>query len=168
MVFRAHLAWLGPLLLFCSCAGGTAARTASVDPTIAVGRTHQGYHGKPVYLAAARPLPPSVTTQPEPPNPCRTRSDDCDDKLRAALAGLDLQVLALAAPATELQLRALELAARNLAPLLAPYPDLQPEADEVAKLATELPTHPAAEQGPIKKRLIELSDLLRVQVAAGQ
>jgi hypothetical protein len=156
---------LASLLLLAGSCAPRVKQPGRVDPTKAVGQTHQPYRGKPAYLASAHPLVPTATTQPEPANACLERSPACDQRLRAALAALDLQVLALSAPPTELQLRALELGVRNVAPLLVPYPDLEPQLEEVADLVTELPTHPVAEQTAVRKRMIELSDLMRVQLA---
>jgi hypothetical protein len=131
-----------------------------------VGHSHQAYGGKPAYLAAARPLQPTVTSDgtTEPP-PCPTRSAACDARLRATLAALDGQVLALATPASDLELQALGLTVRELGPLLAPWGDLGSQHKELAQRVDDLKTQAPAQQAETKKRMITLADLLRVQVA---
>src|SRR4051812_16274610 len=74
-----------------------------------VGETHTAYRGKPVYLAAGRPLRPVARPATPEQNPCAQRSRVCDDRLRAQLAAIDGQVLALTTPPTENQLTALKL-----------------------------------------------------------
>jgi hypothetical protein len=138
----------------------------AVDPTVAVGRSHRPYGAKPAYLATARPLPPIAgqTAGDE----CRVRTRRCDERLRATLAALDGQTLAMSSPPTEVELRALRLTLAELRPLLAPYPDMGAEHDELDGLATALATQPAAQQAATRRRLLELLDLLRVQLAAAR
>ncbi len=137
-------------------------------PAEAVGRTHTPYRGKPAYLAASRPLYPT-TSQPQPPQQeCARRSEKCDDRLRATLASIDGQILALSTPPTPVQLQALKLELIELHPLLAPYPDITAERDELAMLVDRLPTQNDVEQAATRRRMKELSDLIRVQLAAAQ
>ncbi|HEX4458482.1 MAG TPA: hypothetical protein VIA18_10960 [Polyangia bacterium] len=131
-----------------------------------IGRSHNPYHGKPAYLAEARPL---VTVNPAAPrNDCLQRSLACDQRLRATLAALDGQLLALSTPPTDVELEALELSANQLDGLLVPFPDLQAEQHELKTTLPKLAGQPLAEQTMTRKRLIELSDLLRLQLAASQ
>ncbi len=134
-----------------------------------VGRTHQPYRGMPRYLAEARPLQ-ATTSGPSAgaPNPCPTRSASCDARLRAVLASIDGQILALDTPPTAVQLQALRLAVIQLTPLLTPYPDMTAERDELGDLVEKLPTLPTARQPEVHKRMTELTDLMRVQLAAAQ
>jgi hypothetical protein len=136
-------------------------------PANAVGRSHRPYGGKPQYLASTRPMLPTTSQAPAQPE-CAQRSEKCDDRLRAVLATVDGQLLALSRPPTELQLQALRLQLDQLRPLLAPYPDMMSEADELNELATRLPSQNDIDQEATKKRMTELSDLLRVQLAAAQ
>jgi len=137
-------------------------------PPNSPGHSHVPYVGVPKYLAAARPLQattPSVTrTEPA----CATRSQRCDDRLRAVLATIDGQILALTSPPSETQLAALKLQLVELQPLLAPYPDMMAERDELADLIDKLPTLGDVDQAAAKRRMTELTDLVRVQLAAAQ
>jgi hypothetical protein len=136
-------------------------------PAAAIGRSHAPYTGKPKYLAAARPLQPTTST-PANDNPCARRSQTCEDRLRAVLASLDGQILALSAPPTELQLSALRLQVEQLRPLLAPYSDITSEGDELSGVIDKLPSLRAIDVPAAKRRMTELSDLIRVQLAAGE
>ena len=136
-------------------------------PVSAPGYSHAPYAGKPKYLAAARPLQATSIKAPAD-KACAARSQPCEDRLRAVLASLDGQILALSAPPTELQLSALRLQVAQLGPLLAPYPDIASESDELGGVIAKLPTLTAVDVGPARRRLTELTDLIRVQLAAGE
>lgn len=163
---------MGQRLLVCAlvavagCARTVPAEMAAVDPAHEIGRTHAPYRGKPFYLAANGPF--YAEARAAAADPCRTRSPGCDGRLRAELAALDGEILALGEPPTEMQLRALALTVQNLTPLLQPYPDLLAQQRELAQLVAELPTLPVARQGEVRRRMVELSDLLRVQLAASK
>ncbi|HEX8953291.1 MAG TPA: hypothetical protein VF945_15660, partial [Polyangia bacterium] len=88
--------------------------------------------------------------------------------LRALLAAVDGQLLALSTPPTDVQLAALRLDLAQVEPLLAPYPDMTSERDELAALVDKLPSLSEIDQGTARKRMIELGDLIRVQLAAAQ
>jgi hypothetical protein len=139
-------------------------------PPGAPGYSHEPYAGKPKYLAEARPLYP--TNQPQPQataaNPCQKRSRTCDDRLRAVLVSIDGQILALQSPPTDVQLQALRLSLIELTPLLTPYPDMAAERDELGELVEKLPRQSLIDQGATRKRMTELTDLIRVQLAAAQ
>jgi len=142
---------------------------ATLDPTRTVGVTHAPYRGKPAYLAAARaPLPAATASTAGQPRPCTQRTQACDERLRAELAGVDGQVLALSTPPSEVELQALRLSLVQLRALLRPYPDLTSEADELAQRVEGLPSLSANDQAAAHKRMLELLDLLRVQLAAAQ
>lgn len=136
-------------------------------PASAPGRSNMPYTGKPKYLAAARPLQPTASA-PADANPCAQRSRICEDRLRAILASLDGQILALSSPPTALQVSTLRLQSQQLRPLLAPYPDVAAEGSELGGVIDKLPTLEPFEIGPARRRLTELSDLIRVQLAAGE
>lgn len=131
-----------------------------------VGTTHEPYAGKPKYLAEARPLLPTTTARET--NPCATRSASCDVKLRAQLAAVDAQLLAVDSPPTETQLEALRLSLAQLVPLMAAYPDMAAEREELQSLVDKLPSLQVADQVAAKKRMIELTDLIRLQLSAAQ
>jgi hypothetical protein len=131
------------------------------------GISHVPYAGRPKYLAEARPLYATKSAEPET-NECASRTPTCDNRLRGVLASIDGQVLALSTPPTELQLKALRLATDQLGPLLAPYPDMMSEQDELASKIASLPTLTEIDQRTARRRLTELTDLLRVQLAAAQ
>ena len=133
-----------------------------------IGHTHEPYAGKPKYLAAARPMLPTTSAEKGNANPCAQRSPACDERLRALLASIDGQILALSTPATDVQLKALSLDVAQVEPLLAPYSDVTSERDELADLVDKLPSMTEIDQGAAKKRMVELSDLIRVQLAAAQ
>lgn len=131
-----------------------------------IGRSHNPYHGKPAYLAETRPL---VTVSPSAPrNDCLQRSLACDQRLRATLAALDGQLLALSAPPRDVELQGLEMSANELEGLLVPFPDLAAEQHELKATLPLLAGQPLALQTATRKRLLELSDLLRLQLAAAQ
>lgn len=132
-----------------------------------IGNSHEPYHGKPAYLAAAQPLI-NVRNDAQRTRECETRSLACDQRLRATLSALDGQLLALSSPPHDVELEALQLSLQQLGPLLVPYPDLMPEQQELKDTIGKLPAQPVAVQSVTKKRLIELSDLLRLQLAAAQ
>lgn len=133
-----------------------------------VGNTHRPYAGKPKYLAEARPMLPTTSDNKANENPCARRSPTCDARLRALLASIDGQLLALSSPPTDVQLAALRLDVAQVQPLLAPYSDVTAERDELAGLVDKLPSMNEVDQGTAKKRMIELADLIRVQLAAAQ
>jgi hypothetical protein len=135
-------------------------------PINTIGHSHEPYRGKPAYLASARPLLPTVHAPPQPE--CAQRSQKCDDRLRALLASLDGEVLALSTPPTQLELQALQLSLAQIQPLLVPYPDMTSERDELAHLVDVLPSQTEVDQQATRHRMTELSDLLRVQLAAAQ
>jgi hypothetical protein len=159
---------MGERLCACVLLVAGCAHHVIIDPSLAVGQTHQPYCGKPAYLAANRPLYPEARPDAAASQPCRLRSTACETRLRAELAALDGQLLALAEPPTETELQALALTTESLAPLLAPYPDLQPERDELAQHLAELPTLTVTRRAEARRRMLELSDLLRVQLAASK
>jgi hypothetical protein len=149
------------------CAHHARENQAAVAPTSApIGQTHEPYRGKPKYLAEARPLQP--VAKPGSDNPCRQRSRTCDDRLRAALAAIDGHVLAMSTPPTETELAALRLSVEQVRPLLAPYTDIGAELEELTTLLDELPSASPVEQETKRKRMTELTDLIRIQLAAAQ
>jgi hypothetical protein len=131
------------------------------------GHSHVPYAGIPKYLAAARPLQATTTVVKKEPE-CATRSQRCDDRLRAVLATIDGQILALTSPPSENQLAALKLQLVELQPLLAPYPDMMAERDELADVVDKMPTLSAVDQAAARRRMTELTDLVRVQLAAAR
>lgn len=134
-----------------------------------IGHTHNPYTGIPKYLAAARPMLPTTSDKQQPnANPCARRSPECDERLRALLASIDGQILALSTPPTDVQLAALRLDVAQVQPLLAPYSDITSERDELAALVDKMPTLNEIDQEAAKKRMQQLSDLIRVQLAAAQ
>ncbi|MGZ3443624.1 MAG: hypothetical protein ACXVDD_29075 [Polyangia bacterium] len=147
---------------------GKASKVADLPPPPlnSPGRSHEPYTGKPKYLASSRPL--QATTSKTAEEPCAKRSQTCEDRLRAVLASLDGQILALSSPPTELQLSALRLQIAQLGPLLAPYPDIQAEGEELIGVVDKLPSLSSIQFGPARRRLTELTDLIRVQLAAGE
>jgi hypothetical protein len=134
-----------------------------------VGHSHEPYRGKPKYLAEARPMLPT-TSAPKAgaDNPCSVRSPQCDERLRAVLASIDGQILALSNPPTQVELQALRLELIQLTPLLAAYPDVAAERQELGETVEKLPSLTPIDQAAARKRLVELSDLIRVQLAAAQ
>ncbi|MCU1383742.1 MAG: hypothetical protein JWL71_2439 [Acidobacteria bacterium] len=153
-------------------AGGCAhhTKTARAPDTVApvIGESHSPFRGKPAYLATARPLHPESRPQAANDNPCARRSTGCDDRLRANLAAIDGELLALSTPPSENQLKALAFSLGELRPLLAPYTDVTAEADELADDVDKLANVTPVEQGPLLRRMFELTDLIRVQLAAAQ
>src|SRR3954463_8644612 len=147
----------------------TAEYTEASAEVPRIGSTHTPYRGKPAYLASARPLQPVARPQaPASDNPCAQRSRTCDDRLRALLAAVDAEVLALSTPPTESEVEALRLTLVDLPSLLAPYTDVTAEGDELAVAVCKLPEATPRERGPLTPRMHELIDLIRVQLAAAQ
>ena len=145
-------------------------RVADVTPPPdGVGRSHEPYRGKPKYLAAARPLQPT-TSAPKPggDNPCNVRTAACDERLRGVLAAIDGQILGLSTPPSDVELQALRLQLLEVTPLMTPYPDIVAERDELGELVEKLPAMTPVDQLTARKRLVELTDLIRVQLAAAQ
>jgi hypothetical protein len=135
-------------------------------PPDAPGRSHNPYTGIPKYLAEARPLRATNDVAREAPAECAAQSTVCDDRLRAVLATIDGQILALSTPPTELQMTALKLATAQLAPLLVPYPDMMAERDELVAAVANFSALTLIDQALSRRRLTELTDLIRVQLAA--
>ncbi|MCA1663746.1 MAG: hypothetical protein LC659_05685, partial [Myxococcales bacterium] len=107
----------------------------------AVGHSHEPYRGKPKYLAEARPMVPTRSApKTGADNPCNVRSARCDERLRAVLASIDGQILALSNPPTPVELQALRLQLIQLTPLLSPYPDVAAERQELGDVVEKLPT----------------------------
>lgn len=143
-------------------------QAAPPPPPDAPGQSHMPYKGKPKYLVEARPMHATTSGPTMAGDECARASKICDDRLRAALASMDGQILAMSTPPTELQLKALRLDAAQLAGLLAPYPDMAAERDELAVAVENLPTLTEIDQGTSRRRMTELTDLIRVQLAAAQ
>lgn len=137
-------------------------------PPNAVGLSHAPYGGVPKYLAEARPLLPTRPLPPAADVGCTKLTQQCEDRLRAVLATIDGQILALSTPPTELQLTTLRSAMAQLVPLLAPFPDMASERDELSGTIDRLPTLKELDQASARKRMIELTDLIRVQLAAAK
>jgi hypothetical protein len=133
-----------------------------------LGLSQAPYTGIPRYLAEARPMLPEKVTPAPPPQtpPCAKLTQECEDRLRAVLATIDGQILALSAPPTQLQLETLRTATAQLAPLLVPFPDMASERDELTQSIERLPTLTLVDQAGLRRRMIELTDLIRVQLAA--
>lgn len=167
-----RLWWLGVLALAgCSHEFELARPTAVATPPVVrgtAGHTHQPYAGKPKYLAATRPMLPTAEPTAGARNPCQTRAPGCDDRLRAVLAAVDGHLLSLETPPTDVQLQATRLTLLELTPLLAPYPDMASERDELRQLLEQLPSLSVVDQLQAHKRMAELTDLIRVQLAAAQ
>ena len=136
-------------------------------PPNSPGHSHVPYTGRPKYLASARTLQATTTVVKKEPE-CATRSQRCDDRLRAVLATIDGQILALTVPPSETQLAALKLQLVELQPLLVPYPDMAAERDELADLVERFPTLNEVDQSSARRRMTQLADLVRVQLAAAQ
>jgi hypothetical protein len=137
-------------------------------PPNSPGHSHVPYVGVPKYLASARPLQATTSNMVQKEPECATRSQRCDDRLRAVLATIDGQILAMTRPPSETQLAALKLQLVELQPLLAPYPDMMSERDELASLIDKMPTLSEVDQNSARRRMTELTDLVRVQLAAAQ
>ena len=138
-------------------------------PINSPGHSHLPYTGKPKYLAEARPmLPTRSAPKAGADNPCNVRTAQCDERLRAVLASIDGQILALSNPPTQVELQALRLQLIQLTPLLSPYPDVAAERQELGDTVEKLPTLTPIDQAAARRRLIELTDLIRVQLAAAQ
>jgi hypothetical protein len=153
--------------LLALAAGCPAPRVHVSRALSTIGNSHSPYHGKPAYLAEARPLV-AVRSDPQRSNECEQHSLACDQRLRATLAALDGQLLALSTPPHDVELEGLQLSLQQLEPLLAPYSDLMPEQRELKDTIGKLPAQPVGLQLVTRKRLIELSDLMRLQLAAAQ
>jgi hypothetical protein len=154
------------MVLAAGCLHTMPAEPVWGDPGLELGQTHRPYAGRPAYLASNAPL--YAEARPLVTDTCRLRSAGCDARLRAQLAALDGQLLALSEPPTETQQKALALTVQNLEPLLQPYPDLMVQHHELTERVCELATVPVSRQRELRRRLIELSDLLRVQLAASK
>lgn len=146
------------------------ARDTPPPPPNAPGYSHHPYTGIPKYLAAARPLQATTSGAPKTTadQACSVRTAACDERLRAVLAGIDGQILALSAPPAAVELQALTLQLSELTPLMKPYPDMASEREELADLVAKLPAMTPMDQLVARRRLVELTDLLRVQLAAAQ
>lgn len=142
---------------------------APMPPPGAVGHSHEPYLGKPKYLASARPmLPTTSASKSGADNSCKARSPECDERLRALLASIDGQILGLSNPPTDVELQALRLQLQQLEPLMSPYPDIASEREELGDVVEKMPAMSQIDQLAARKRLVELSDLIRVQLAAAQ
>ena len=137
-------------------------------PPNAVGLSHAPYAGIPKYLAEARPLLPTKPIPPSPDVGCTKLTRECEERLRAVLATIDGQILALSTPPTELQVSTLRTAMAQLVPLMMPFPDMASERDELSATIDRLPSLKELDQASAKKRMIELTDLIRVQLAAAR
>lgn len=132
-----------------------------------IGHSHTPYRGKPAYLAEARPLQPLRADDSGPPR-CDPPTPACTQQTRATLAALDGQLLALSTPPRDVELRAIQISLYELSGLMAGYPDALGEQAEMKQLLEKLPNQPAAEQAGTKKRMVELGDLMRLQLASEQ
>jgi hypothetical protein len=162
--------YLLAMLLACGCAHHAPPPTAMEATADTIGQTHAPYLGKPSYLASARD--PMYRTRSirerdaAAERACQARSPSCDDRLRAVLASIDGQTLALHAQPSTVEVEALRLSLIQLTPLLTPYPDMGAERDELAALVEKLPTMSPKEVAATQKRMAELTDLIRLQLAA--
>ena len=149
-------------------AGPTKVAHVPPPPPNAVGLSHAPYAAIPKYLAEARPLLPTRPLAPAPDEGCAKLTRECEDRLRAVLATIDGQILALSTPPTELQISTLRTAMAQLVPLLAAFPDMASERDELSFTIDRLPTLKELDQASARKRMTELTDLIRVQLAAAR
>jgi hypothetical protein len=136
-----------------------------------VGTSSAPFTARPRYLASASPLefgvPPApgaervpvVGSRPLPEGSERTR-------LRSLLAAVDAQLAAVELGPTPEELTALTLTAHALSELLRPYPDLYRDAEELRALAEKLPSASSAEAARARRRIGDLADLIRLQLAA--
>jgi len=158
------------------------------SPSLVLGG-HPAYDGVPWYLRCAEPrvfdTPPcshrlvaqrttgllggtdySVGGGVRSSLPPMTRAQRLD-KLRAVLAAIDAHVAALADVPTQEQRTILKMSVVELRQLLDAWPDVIPEAEELAMLVDRLGTALPLEQPALKKRMNQLADLIRVQVVLG-
>ena len=88
-------------------------------------------------------------------------------RLHALLAAVDAHAYTIADRAGTADVRALELTLDEIATLLAPYPDLEYEVDELRALTEQIPSTPAPRLPRLRARMAELTDLIRLQLVAG-
>jgi hypothetical protein len=89
------------------------------------------------------------------------------DKLRAALAAIDAHVAGLGDHPSPEERQVLKLTATEVRKLLETWPDVIPEADEMLLLIDKLETTLPLEQPQVRKRITQLTDLIRLQVVVG-
>ena len=129
----------------------------------AIGESHLPYTGSPWYLVAQASgrLPAGVRDRSPGPLP-----DPQLAEVRALLAAADADVAALDdAPQPE-TIAALAFTTDRLASLLSPLTDVTAEVDELRTLVAELPRIPIGRLPPVRARMNELLDLIRLQLLA--
>ncbi|HEY7955317.1 MAG TPA: hypothetical protein VII38_08485 [Polyangia bacterium] len=144
---------------------------APSQPTI--GESHRPYTGVPWYMELnrqERAAAPAVSVPPgerEPVVGGQIPKGERLDRLRALLAAADAEIVLIGPNQTEADQRALTLTVGEIVTLLKPYPDIAAEADELRELTAKLPATRAIELTQVKRRMGELTDLIRVQLLAG-
>jgi hypothetical protein len=137
-----------------------------LPPMEVVGQTHAPYTGKPAYLDEA--APPRYAGRGWPggqvAGPRALPAGERRERLRALLAAVDAHSVSVE---TLGDVRALQLTADEIVELVRPWPDLNAEADELRHIVTNLPKLPPKERDRARARMNQLTDLLRLQLLAG-
>lgn len=149
-------------------------------PTPEVGRTSRPYAGLPFYLQAGygrtheskvaddrlavageEGEAPERTARALPMGPRL-------DRVRSLLAAVDTQLVALPERVDRAGLEELALALEELDELLEPFTDITWEVRELEEIVARLPDLPPAQQVAARRRMGELTDLIRLQLLAGR
>lgn len=136
------------------------------------GVSNRPFTGVPWYLEPAQASVPPVrapswSSQREPVVGGAVPHGTERDRLRALLAAADAEIVLVGESQTPDERRALALTVDEIAERLKPYPDIAAEADELRELTRALPTTRAIDLPRVKKRMGQLTDLIRLQLLAG-
>jgi hypothetical protein len=136
-----------------------------------VGTSHRPFCGVPYYLLPCERLE-IVRALPTPSErqPVAGRSDrptgERMQRARALLAAVDAHGYGTAGPPSTASIAALELTLDELGQLLAPYPELGEEVEELRRLAHALPQARTIDLPRLRARIAEITDLIRFQLVA--
>ena len=164
---------------------GVGCAHAPAPTPIAVGRSTRLFVGQPAYMVAAPagPLGPAGRADDRVPvaGSAWRPSRDALDQVRLSLARVDAAAVELRDPAAVLDERqnvaggktevadpiaALQQSADRVAALVKVRPDLVAEAEELRQVARRLPDAKGLHRQRLLNRVGQLTDLIRVQIAA--
>jgi hypothetical protein len=133
---------------------------------------HPPYNALPQYLAKPPPKARLMATREvasdlPPCTPPPLSRTERYDRLRALLAAIDAHVASLGDEPTDQQQRLLRASVDELRQLLVAWPDVAPEGEELAQRVEDLSATLPIRQPELRKRIGQLTDLIRVQITLG-
>lgn len=163
--------WLALSLLV---AAGCAHQAPPLPLEPSPGESHAPFSGVPWYFenppelrARAAPISPERQPVAGGRETATLTPRERHDRLRALLAAADAEIVLVGPEQTADERQALSLTVNEIAELLAPYPDITAEANELREHVSKLSETRAIDLPRVKRRMGQLVDLIRLQLFAG-